>query len=980
VIKGRRGLCVRAQLWFNWKVVSERANRKAVQRSSLVTVVRFSITRFKIPRWSGRCARLGLAFALSVSCALAVADDRGKTPSPRPDPLARATEEFKTLTRDWGMRPDSPPSALAERRRKRVWHGRVYENFRNDVLDAIPHEVKQNSQDKSPLRRNQFGFNIAGPVLIPHLVDHSNNTFFMLSYEGVRERIFRASLHTVPTVAERSGDFSETVDQAGNPLPIYDPATTVPNPAYRPNLPVSTTNLQYLRSAFPGNRIPASRLDPNIQQALELYPSPNTDIGPFFENNYFVNAPASDNADGIMAKLDHPFGDRHRLTSLTTISRGLVGAAKYFPNFASPTAPDRQFSSWRTELDYVFTASPQTVNSASLNVNSNVTQAGNISQSPFPRYELADYLSMGTAFPNSHNARHTLGLRDQLSTQKGRHSFRMTLGASYYQVNSFNPAYPSGDFQFSADITSLPGIIDTGYPFASFLLGLPAYGERTIVTSPSYFRNSYQSIAAHDQYQVSKDLTLSIGLTLSRRTPRVEEYNRQSTVDPSVINPSNGLPGAVVFAGSGSIPRGLRPVNVDLDPSLGIAWNPRGDAKTVVRASFSRFHDRIPIYDGQWGTQGFNARQTFISPNTQLSPALDLAAGLPPLGIPLPDLSPSAADNTVADFIDLTGREPVYRSASLSLEREIPFSIVVSAGANHSEGRGILVGDGAANPNAISPADLKYRDALYNETFRETLQPYPQYKGFELYDLYPAGRYQRNSGFARLEKRASFGLSFVAYYELSRELDDYSGPYGNQDFFNPDNNWALTSYNTPQYLQLSYLYELPFGVDKPLLHFSDWRGRLISGWSITGTAYWNDGRPLALRPEFNNTGGVLSTLYVNVVPGADRHVASPGPSGWYNPSAFDQPPDFTPGDGPRTLPDLLGPGFNSMDLSVNKRLRLGSDRALEFGATAFNFLNHANWNYPDPNIGPANAPNVDAGRIIGSDGGRVVQLALKLSF
>lgn len=947
---------------------------------NLETAARLSITSTRILKQSERFAALGLAFLLLASGAWAFGDGQGKAPLPHPDPLTQATEEFKKLTRELGMRPGSLPSPLAPRRRKLLWHGRIYENFRNDTLDAIPHEVKQNGQTKSPLRRNQFGFNVAGPLPIPHVTENAKNTFFMLSYEGVRERIFRASLHTVPTVAERTGDFSQTVDQAGNSLPIYDPATTVPNPAYNPNLPVSTSNLQYLRSAFPGNVIPANRLDPQIQQALTLYPLPNTDIGPFFENNYFVNTPAADNADGFSAKVDHSLGDRHRLTSLTTVSRGLVGAARYFPNFASPTAPDHDFSSWRTELDYVFTASPQTVDSFNLNVNSNVTQAGDLSQTPFPRYALSNYLSMGTAYPNSRNARNTLGLRDQLSSQKGKHAFRMTLAANYYQVNSFNPAYPSGHLQFSADITSLPGIIDTGYPFASFLLGLPAYGERTIVTSPSYFRNSYQSVAAHDGYQVSKDLTLDVDLTLSRRTPRVEKYDRQSTVDPAVIDPSNGLPGALVFAGSVGIPPGLRPPNVDLDPSVGIAWNPRGDSKTVIRASYSRFHERIPIYNGQWGTQGFNARQTFISPNTQLSPALDLSAGIPPLGVPLPDISPSAADNTVADFVDLTGREPVYQSASVSLEREIPFSIVVSTGANYSKGRDILVGDGDANPNAISLADLKYRDALYNESFRVTLQPYPQFKGFELYGLYPVGRYRRDSAFARLEKRASFGLSFVAYYELSREFDDYSGPYGNQDFFDPSANWSLTSYNTPQYLQLSYVYELPFGANKPLLHFADWRGKLVSGWSIIGTAYWNDGRPLALRPEFNNTGGVLSTLYVNVVPGADQHVATPGPSEWYNPGAFDQPADFTPGDGPRTLPDLLGPGYNSMDLSVNKRLPLGSERALEFGATAFNFLNHANWNYPDPNIGPASAPNVDAGKIIGSYGGRVVQLALKLSF
>src|SRR5208337_1076899 len=529
----------------------------------------------------------------------------------------------------------------------------------------------------------------------------------------------------------------QTVDQAGNLLPIYDLATTTPNPAYDPSQPVSTSNLQYLRSPFPGNVIPTDRLAPIVQQALSLYPLPNTDIGPFFQNNYFVNAPEIDTADGIIAKLEHQFGERHRLTSVTTISRGFLSSAKYFPNIASPTAPDQHFSTRRTELDYVFAANPRTVNSASFTAVSDATQTGKASQSPFPDYQLlANYLSMGTAYPNSRNARNTFEVRDGVSTRKWKHSLGLTFQADYYQVNSFNPAYPSGDFQFSADITSLPGIIDTGDPFASFLLGLPAYAERTIITAPSYFRDSYQSIAGSDKYQLWKNLTISAGLNLSRRTPRVEEYNRQSTVDPSVIDPSNGFPGGLVFAGLDGIPRGLRRANIDLDPSAGVAWNPRGGAKTVVRASFSRGHGQIPIYNGQWGTQGFNARQTFISPNTQLSPALDLTAGIPPFTTPLPDLSPSAADNTVADFVDLSGREPVYQSASLSVEREIPFSIVVSVGTNYSYGRDILVGDGAANPNAINPGFLSYGDALYNLAFRNTLQPYPQFQGFALYGHY----------------------------------------------------------------------------------------------------------------------------------------------------------------------------------------------------------------------------------------------------
>ena len=114
------------------------------------------------------------------------------------------------------------------------------------------------------------------------------------------------------------------------------------------------------------------------------------------------------------------------------------------------------------------------------------------------------------------------------------------------------------------------------------------------------------------------------------------------------------------------------------------------------------------------------------------------------------------------------------------------------------------MGDGTVNPNAISPADMSYGNNLYDYSFRSTLQPYPQYTGFELYGLYPGGRYQRDAGYLRIEKRASFGLTFTAYYEFSKQLDDYSGPYGNQDLFNLRNDWSVTAYNTPQYVTLSY--------------------------------------------------------------------------------------------------------------------------------------------------------------------------------
>src|SRR5262245_32620910 len=131
-----------------------------------------------------------------------------------PSELSRAAEEFKVLTRNMGLRTDSPAGTKRNGQSAGAsWHGRVFEYFRNDFLDAVPHEITQRGGAKSLLRRNQFGFNLSGPVVIPKLFHGGRNTFFSVSYEGVRERIARSFLRTIPTLPERTGDFSALVDQ-----------------------------------------------------------------------------------------------------------------------------------------------------------------------------------------------------------------------------------------------------------------------------------------------------------------------------------------------------------------------------------------------------------------------------------------------------------------------------------------------------------------------------------------------------------------------------------------------------------------------------------------------------------------------------------------------------------------------------------------------------------------------------------------------
>ncbi len=923
-----------------------------------------------------KCASLLAAFLLAAWIPVCAEQ------APGPD-LQKAVEEFKALTADLGLRADSPARSRQSPTAGSRWHGRLFEYFRNDILDAVPHEVRQAGGTKGILRRNQFGFNLSGPVVIPRLYSGVGSTFFSVSYEGVRESIGRSFLRTIPTVPERRGDYSEVVDSAGNLLPIYDPQSTSLNPAFDSSRPVSRDNLQYLRGPFPGNRMPASRLDPAAQRDLRYYPEPNTNIGPFFRNNYFVLSPETNVANGMITKLEQNVRKRHRLNTGLNFSDGLAGSAKWFPSAANPGPADRRYRNRSASFGHVFTISPQTVNTLSFSgwtsSSRNEIEFDDTGK-PLSVYRFSPYLSMGRSFPISTTSRSSFELSEAISIRRGQHSLRIVAEIERNRVNSYWPQYPSGHHRFSSGLTSLPGIVNTGHAFASFVLGLVDFAEVSKTEHPSYFRTSRALLAVREQYEVRRGLTLSAGLNLDISWPRVERYNRQATVDLTVLNPENGRPGAFVVAGTDGQPRSFQPVRKRLEPSISLSWSPRGNARSVVRFGFSRSYAPIPLHSGQWGTQGFNGNPTYISPNVQLQPAAVLRNGLPPPANPVPDLRPVAVNHTIADLMDRTARQPVYQSIGVSFERELPGLVVVTLGLGRSSGRDLLVGNTVANPNAISLAALSYRDRLNDEVFNRSLRPYPQYQRFDVYSDFPMGTFVRHGLSLRTEKRISRGLSLSSTYEYSKQLDDYSGPFGTQDYYNRANERSLSAYNDPHRLSLTCMYELPFGVGRAIFQYSDWRRHLVDGWSFTTSSSYSSGEPTALMPEFNNTGKVVDSLRVDVAPGVNPHVAQRRPELWFNPAAFAHPADFSVGNASRTHPTLRNPSRQNHDISVNKRFPLASDRSMEFNAAAFNFINHANWNDPDVVIGPASAPNVNAGKIIGSRGGRVIQLGLRYSF
>ena len=942
----------------------------------------------------------GRAQGVSNSAPAAAAPTPTPTPAPasadtneqkKPTELQKALEEFRVQVGKLGGGNGNGQANIGGRQNRLT--GRLYEYLRNDIMDAIPHQVKQFGGTKSLLRRNQYGATVSGPVRVPWAYDGRGRTFFSFSFEGTRERIAQSSLFTLPTEKQRGGDFSDLVDNAGAPVTIYDPKTTRPNPNYDPTQPVSAENLQYLRDPFPGNRIPLDRIDPVARALVAMYPRPNTSIGPFLLNNYWINSPFENRADGIISKLDHRLTEKQQMSVNLNYSRGLRKSPEFFPGPANSGSPSYSFDNGSLAYQHNYTATPQIVwtfrgsvsysGATSLDSGDETDYPAQIGLAGifsnfFPRFYLGNYLSIGPPTPAFRDRNYVYVGSTTMAVNRKSHTFQVTGYGHRRFVNSYSPSYPSGLFYFGNSISGLPGVRNTGNTFASFLLGQVFRAEQGVVEQPSYYSNNFYEVNVSDEYRIRPGWTASFTLSVETATPRIEKYDRQSTVSLDHLNPANDRPGALIFAGLHGIERALQPTTVRAEPGFGLAISPWNDRRTVIRINYNLSYENYPLYGRHFGTQGFNAAPVFISPNDQLQAAFQLRDGLPQTFPRPPQLNPIAANGTDADFLDRSGALPSNHQWGFSLQRELPHAMSIEARYNGWRGHDVFV-DGLIRLNAVPLENLKYGELLYDDTFRNALRPYPQYRNLDVGGLYPGGELEGHALTVTMDQRLSGGLFGRAIYRFAKVMDNYSSGTP-QDPGNLREEWAISTSDIRHSLQVSYTYELPFGKGKWFFADDDLVGRMLGGWSLSGLTTIRGGAPLILRPLFNRTGGLVGNLRVNVVPGVNPKVENPTPERWFNPEAFSQPDDFTLGNGPRTHPQLRGPGEQFHHLSLTKRIELTSDTSLEFVTEAFNFPNLANLNDPDTRIGSEENPNLNAGRIIGSTGGRVMQVGLRILF
>ena len=467
-------------------------------------------------------------------------------------------------------------------------HGKVYDYFGNDKLNArsfFQGPVKQK------LRQNEGGFQVGGPVYIPKMYDGRNKTFLFFGQGLYYARLGGAGgLQTIPRADFKTGDFSNFVDATGAQIPIFDPSTTRPDGSG-----------SFVRTQFPGNIIPTARISPVSAKIAGLIPNP--DIATAQTNNWYNKTGAYPlfNTYTSTVKLDHSVSTKQKVSvTYSNQTRPRLINSTGYGTFAKtvaglPNEPDVlegfqlqtvTSQTWRANHDYILNT--RVLNHLTMGVDRYVNpytntsagkgwdQALGITGMPqdlgaFPQINFGggtgSPLTMGLT-SNGLGAQTRYSISESLTWTRGRHTMKFGFYHWRYLNNSRNQSTTAGSFSFNNQMTSQPDsskLSSWGSSFASFLLGELSSANTTLQSTTGYRFRSY-SLFAQDDWRVTSKLTLSYGLRWDVAPAPYEVNSQVSSFSPAVMNPV-GVPGALVFGGSGTWPH-RKPVHRDLEERL----------------------------------------------------------------------------------------------------------------------------------------------------------------------------------------------------------------------------------------------------------------------------------------------------------------------------------------------------------------------------------------------------------------------------
>lgn len=814
------------------------------------------------------------------------------------------------------------------------FHGSVFEFFQDDALDNRGY-FDDLSRPANPRRRNQFGAQFDGPVVIPGLYNGQSRTFFMGAYEGVRGEMISSPFGSVPTAAMRRGDFSEVA------APIRNPFTGEP---------------------FGGNVIPPELLSPVALQLLQYYPEANRSGT---ANNLQAPSPNTENVDQLIARVDQNIGNKARLNVRynwhDSFNSNVFNAAIPITAVTQPRVNDNWLFSYthtlRPNLHNDFRIGYHRIDFDTLNhfTVSGVTDAGTSLGIPgfdgdtryrnpgLPSVNISNFSSLSAGGTNWFQFDTTFQVSNVLAYTRGAHNVRAGFDLRRLATGRRAANDPRGLFSFTGDIS--------GYSMADFMLGLP----RTVIPPTDQLQGHVggwrNGFFVNDAWQASRNLTLSLGLRYELNTPVQTHAGFVSMLaeDFETLIPASHP--AVGF-------KFHEPNYKDIAPRLGATY--RLGEKTVLRAGFGIYYNPNQMNSFTFLTNNpplaavttytsdpANPTLSFTSPSGPVGPA-----GRPDVISPTRELPNARKDQWSFDV-----QRELWRGTALDLQ-------YVGSHTSHLD-RSFFNNTPQPGPGAVDP-----RRPSQNYRSRRIIQN----------DL--EADYDAVSVIFR--KRMSRGFQGDAHYTWSRTRD--MGTHSNGGGQTMDNydiwrDYGPANWDVPHRFVASYLYELPFLQDspQPLLKY------LVAGWQVSGVTTLQSGSPVNITFAQDRANiGISGLQRPNLVGGVpslncrpNSTATNPVEQRWlidcYDPSAFALPDQFTFGNASRNL--LRGPGLVTTDLSFMKNIPLQGSARLQVRLEMFNVFNRVNYGNPNASLGSA-----AFGRITSAGTMRQMQVGAKLLF
>ena len=839
------------------------------------------------------------------------------------------------------------------------FHGSVFEYFRNEKLDAKNFFAGPGATPAYKL--NQYGGSLGGPI-------RKDKLFFFGDYEGYNLRQGKTATSTVPTLAMRNGNFAGISN-------IFDPLSTTAS---------ASSPSGYVRTQFPNNQIPLSSMDPASLQILKLYPLPQTGG---LVNNYTASPEETQGSQKFDTRIDYTLSSQNTIYGRYSFNQVPTVYPSPLPEvdgiWPSAGTASTQTGYWvgashqreqSTGMGWIHTFSPHLIldvkggynrsytTTQPLNYGVNAdTMLGipgsnvDLDSSGLAAISIAGFNLLGdSGYLPLNELNNMYQLSASLTYLHNGHTIKAGIDFIQRYLTAFQSTQSRGAFTFDSNFTNDPSgaTPGSGNAFASFLLGYPSSTNRQKYLvppgSPAY-RWVEPDAFVQDDWRVNHWLTLNLGVRWDYFSPMSEANDRISNVDFST--------GTIVIAGQNGISNsaGVQPYRFrDFSPRFGFAASL--DNKTVLRGGFALTY--VPVI---LGTPFALRNPPFVSLYT-VSTTTTIVQNRLSQGLPLPVAT--SATNPVGTLTPVAFdlKTPYVELFNLTLQRQLPFSLVATAGWVAALGRDQPIGMPADQPLPGPGAVQGPRQPYYSM--------FPGVTSISYYGDWGNSNY--NSLQTSLERRFTKGLSILASYTWSHVLDNLAGTIGGSSALRYSNDRAIEYGSSPYDLRQRFTmfinYELPFAKNATGV-----TGVLAKGWQTNAVALLQTGLPFTVTSSASrsNTGGTdrPNATCNPIIPGGGTV------SAWFNTSCFAPQTLYTAGN--EGFDILVGPGVTTLDLSIFKHFALTEKMLLEFRAESFNLTNTPNFSLPVATYGTATFGTINS---TGNNLPRNIQLALKLTF